>query len=232
MKALQVVIRGFTASYRIPFAIAGVQVCSPVPSYGNLLGLISCCAGRRISTNETRIGFEFSSSSKSSDLERIVRWDYNIKKLGMPRLNDKGPGVRQREYLIDPLLVLYLSNLEFEDAFLHPKGIPTLGRSQDLACIELEREVELIPVKKGTVGGTLIPLRACPEDIIPGLMFRVPECMQYNETTLLREALNNEVFIATAAAPGVRTEIELSSNLFAVSDGNQGECIYIHEWKE
>jgi len=231
MKALQVVARGFTASYRIPFAIAGVQVCSPVPSYGNLLGFVSCCAGRLVTPKDTRIGFEFSSTSKSNDLERIIRWDYNIKNPGLAKLNDKGPGVRQREFLLDPVLVLYLTNLGFKEAFLHPKGIPTFGRSQDLACIESVIEIDLLPVKKGAVGGTLIPLRVCPKETVPGLMFRVPECMRYDEKTMLRDPVHNEVFIATNTIPGVRTEIELDNGLYAVQGQEQEHvCVYLHEW--
>lgn len=228
MKALQVFARGFTASYRIPFSIAGVQVCSPVPSYGNLLGLISCCAGRLVSPEDTRIGFEFSSASKSSDLERVIRWEH--KKLGKPKLLGKGPGIRLREYLIDPVLKLYLSNLELKEAFLHPKGIPTLGRSQDLASIESVKEVDLVPVTKGTVGGTLLPLRVCPGEPIPGLMFRMPERMQYDQDTRMRDATYNEVFIATAATHGMRTEIELETDLFSTPDCALDECIYLHEW--
>lgn len=231
MKALQVRARGFTASFRLPFAIAGVQVTCPVPTYGTLLGLISCCAGRQVTPADTRIGFEFTSSCKAQDLERIVRWDYNTKAPGMPKLNDKGPGIRQREFLVDPTITLLLSNLELEAAFLHPKGIPSLGRSQDLIRIESVDVIDLVPVKEGLIGGTLLPLRAFKDAGIPGLLFRVPEFMEYDAGIRLREPRNNDVFIATSTDPASRTRVSHEANLVKhpVSD-TPGACMYFHDW--
>ncbi|MEX2757095.1 MAG: CRISPR-associated protein Cas5 [Candidatus Sigynarchaeota archaeon] len=231
MKALQVCARGFTASFRIPFAIAGVQVTCPVPTYGTLLGFISCCAGRLITPKDTRIGFEFTSSCKAQDLERIIRWDYNPKTPGMAKLNDKGPGIRQREFLVEPQITLFVSNLSLKESFLHPRGIPVLGRSQDLVRIDSVEEIELIPVKKGSVGGTLLPFRVFKDKDIPGLVFKVPEYMEYDSSIRLREPRKNEMFIATSTDGRSRTEIQHDTNLFKYPNSmDPTACIYLHDW--
>lgn len=231
MKVLQVLIRGITASFRIPFALAGVQVSSPVPTYGNLLGFLSCCVGKNISPQDTRIGFEFTAEEKSTDLERFVRWDYNPKSPGQPKLNISGPGIRKREFLINPILRIYVSNLKLKEFFMHPRGVLTLGRSQDISWIEDIQEVELEPVDHGKVGGTLIPLKYCIENPIPGLMIRIPEYMVYDEDARLRESRNNEIFIATNIQNGIRTAVKLKKNLFKLSPFNSNEdVIYMHDW--
>jgi CRISPR-associated protein Cas5t len=233
MKALQVLIRGLTASFRIPFAIAGVQATSPVPTYSNLLGLLSCCAGKNITPQHTRIGFEFTAEEKAVDLERFIRWDYNPKSPGLPKLNIEGPGIRKREFLINPFLKLYLSNLDLKECLISPKGIPTLGRSQDIVWIENVQELELEPIQQGKVGGTLIPLKLCADKMISGLIIRLPEYVTYNETVRLRESKNSETFIATNTTQGIRTLVELKECLFySKAFESEEDVIYLHEWLE
>ena len=229
MKVLRIQMKALTASFRIPFSYVGVQLSLPVPSYSNLLGLISCCMGRNITPKETRIGFEFSVAGKNLDLERIVRWDYNPKKPGRAKLNVKGPTIRTREYLLYPILILYLTNLRFKKGFLRPNGIPTFGRSQDLAWIEDIREVEIIPTNSGFIGGTLIPFKYCQDRPIDGFLIRLPEYYDYDEN-LLRVAKNSELFIATNNEYGRLTEVNLGSNLFFINSEEKKKCIYLHEW--
>jgi CRISPR-associated protein Cas5t len=231
MKVLKVRFQGLTASFRIPFAIAGVQLSLPVPSYGTILGLISSCAGRNVLPNETRIGFEFTSDAKALDLERFVRWNYNPKSPGKPKLNDDGPAVRQREFLIHPVLDLYVSNLKLKDAFSVPVGIPTLGRSQDVAWISEIKEVELTAVKKGKIGGTLIPSSKFNGNATNGFLVRLPEYLIADENVRLRNPKNNEMFIMTSNEPGIRTNIALDADLYHPSDASDPEdCIYLHQW--
>ncbi len=186
MNVLRVVIKSMTASFRYPTAISGTQITLPVPPYTTILGLISCCSGKLITSSDTQIGFEFSFMGKSKDLERFHRWDYNVTNPGKPRLNPDGPAVRNREFLLNPKLILYLTNTDLKDSFLYPKGIPTLGRSQDIAWIESIEEIELKSVRDGLIGGTLIPVLLLKNNLINGLMLRLPEEMSYDERNLMR----------------------------------------------
>lgn len=229
MKVLRVQFNGFSASFRIPFAITGVQVSLPLPSYPNILGIISCCAGRNIETDDTLIGFEFEYQSKALDMERFNRWDFN---LGKPKPQSKGPAVRKREFLINPSLTLYLSNLDFSNCFRFPNGIPTLGRSQDLAWIECIDQIELKPTQSGKIGGTLIPSNKFNQKLINGFIIRLPEYMEYDEEKRLRYPKNLQTFLATNSLKNVSTDIELDSGLYSSKDFKESQrCIYLHDWK-
>ena len=231
MKVLRICIRGLTASFRIPFAITGVQLSLPVPPYSAILGMISSCAGKNITEKDTQIGFEFTAESKAFDLERFIRWKYNTKRPGTPILNPDGPSVRQREFLINPTLILYLTNLQLINAFQHPKGIITLGRSQDLAWIESIDEIELIITQEGVIGGTLIPFDLCKSSGINGLLIRIPEIIEYDEKNLQRHPKNNTMFLATNTEKTKRSKIKLSNDLYTSKAFSPPQhCIYLHQW--
>jgi CRISPR-associated protein Cas5t len=231
MKVLRICFRGRTGSFRIPFSISGVQLTTPVPSYSNLVGLISCCVGDMMKKETTQIGFEFSYEAKALDLERFIRWDFNAKSIGKPILNSAGPGVRQREYLINPQLNLYLTNTSLKSFFITPKGIPTLGRSQDLVCIECVEEIEIEPVKEGNIGGTLIPYDIFGDNIVNGFLLRLPEYIEYNEQDRKRIPINNVMFLATNSIKNKKTHIKLNENLYgSKSFANKDDCVYIHKW--
>lgn len=228
MKCLKITFKAFTASFRLPFAYTGVQLSIPVPAYSNMLGLISCCAGRKIEPEETKIGFEFSYKEKCKDIERFIRWDYNPKYPGRAKLNTKGPAIREREFLLYPQLSIYLTNLNLMKYFKKPRGIPCLGRSQDVSWIEEVELVDLSAINEGFVKGTLIPFYLCSKDPIEGLLVRLPEYMIYNEETRLRRPKNNILFIATKSKMDCSTRISIKNGLFA-SESNEN-AIYIHDW--
>ncbi len=215
----------------MPFAITGVQLSLPVPSYSVILGMISSCMGKNITVKDTQIGFEFTAESKALDLERFIRWDYNAKRPGIPILNSAGPGVRQREFLINPALTLFLTNLQLKDAFQHPKGIITLGRSQDLAWIESIDEIELIKTQEGDIGGTLIPFELCKNSGINGLLIRISETIEYDEINLQRHPKNNILFLSTNTETTKRSKIKLTNDLYTSKAFSPPQhCIYLHQW--
>ncbi len=222
-------MKGFTASFRLPFAISGVQLSLPVPSYPNILGIISCCMGKNIRPKDTSIGFEFEYESKGQDIERFVRWDYN---LGKPILKSKGPAIRKREFLINPSLILYIPNLDLLEDFRFPQGIPTLGRSQDLAWIDNIDQIEITPIESGKIGGTLIPSSKLNGTLINGFIFRLPEYIEYDEERYIRSPKNHQSFIATNSISKIQTDIKLKTGLFtSKSFEDKDKCIYLHEWK-
>jgi len=223
-------MRALTASFRVPFAYTGVQLSLPMPSYCNILGLISCIAGRNILPNETKIGFEFSAEGRCWDLERFIRWSYES---GKAKINPKGPAVRKREFLINPQLTLYITNRKLKDAFLNPIGIPTFGRSQDMAVIEKIDEISVSPVKEGKIGGTFIPLSIFQSIPQQGILIRIPEYATYDLTTRVRKMNNSRIFVATNTLPNHYTKVTLPYGLYNLPDPKfQDHCIYIHEWIE
>lgn len=222
--ALHVRLEGLTYSSRFPLTISGTQISSPVPSYCNILGIISACAGRIVKPNETRIGFEFHCQSHDLELERIQRWEV---KRGRMMPHSKGPGISKRQVYWHPKLDIYVTNLNLKSAFEKPAATPSLGRSQDVAWIELVREVELHPTAKGALGPTLVPL---PQRGIPGLPVRLPEWMNNTKVGYVRTAGPFGIYIAMVPTTKDRFEVE-RHNLYHPSDSQQeGNVIYLHEW--
>lgn len=64
--------------------------------------------------------------------------------------------VIQREFLVFPLLTLYLPP-GWESAFRQPRYPLLLGRTQDVASVISIERTELQPVHSGTVSGVLLP---------------------------------------------------------------------------
>ncbi|MCF2138526.1 MAG: type I-B CRISPR-associated protein Cas5b [Candidatus Lokiarchaeota archaeon] len=215
MKLLHVEIKALTASFRLPFALSGSQVTVQVPMYPTILGLISCCAGRPISSQETDIGFIFTHQGTGLDLERFIRWSMNKNK---PKLNTKGAGIRKREYLINPHLDLFLSNLSFKKYFESPVGIPVLGRSQDVAWIEKVSVVDVQAVKEGNIQGSLIPMSLFGKRTPIGFILRLPEEIKYDQQKRLREISSSNVFVVIPSERNHLTHIELDSGLFSIKN--------------
>jgi CRISPR-associated protein Cas5t len=188
MKALHVRLEGFSASFRHPLIISGTQLSTPVPSYSNLLGMISACAGDALGPEDTgRIGFEFKCRSHDLEIERKDRWEVSgdrlqpVSKKSVPRVlrrvtatifEEMPQGVGSRQVYWEPELDLFIENVDLLRRFTNPAATPCFGRSQDIAWIRWVRLVELNPVEGGFIGPTLIPY---PQPGVPGVMLRLPE---------------------------------------------------------
>lgn len=148
MEVLRVKITSWTASFRYPAFISGFQPSLPVPPLSTLYGLISASCGRRIIPDDVNIGFVFEYESKTVDLETIYEFD--------SKLNAKS-NICKREILFNTVLYLYLTSLDFLDAFKNPAYQILLGRSSDLACIDEVKIVELEKSSEPSYKGTLLP---------------------------------------------------------------------------
>lgn len=174
MKVLRVQIRGWTASYRVPFLMIGEQATLHVPPLSTAFGIISAASGRFITPKETGVGVVGTTEGKGTDLEKI----YQVGRRGLiEKIN-----VLRRQFLLNADLFLYISNLDFAKCFEAPVYPILLGRSSDLAMIKEIRTVELDgtseaefehtllpfePPFKGQVAGPIMPLPICFTETIP-----------------------------------------------------------------
>ncbi len=247
--ALHVRLEGITASFRPPLAISGTQISTPVPSYSNLLGIISACAGRIVKPDETRIGFEFHCQSHDIEIERKDRLALKGGKLGpisktnAPKdyrlhvktssesfsgfLEEIRQGVGYRQVYWYPKMDLYVTNLELKKAFEKPAATPCFGRSQDIAWIKFVEPIGLHPVSKGAIGPTLIPM---PQLGVPGLVMRLPEWMENTRMGYTREPGPFGIYQAMIPTTDFFCVIE-RKNLYHPSDAERNDyVIYLHEW--
>lgn len=148
MKFLRILVTGWTASFRYPSFISGFQPTLPVPPLSTIYGLLSATKGELVTPKNMDVGFIFSSEAKSVDLETI----YELK-----GLKDNKSNVVKREFLFNPKLYLYISDLDFDKYLKHPKYPISLGRSSDLAMIKEVKIVDLEKEKNVKLGKTILP---------------------------------------------------------------------------
>lgn len=148
MKFLRILVNGWTASFRYPALISGFQPTLPVPPLSTIYGLLSAMKGDLVTPDDMDVGFIFSSESKSVDLETI----YELKGLTGNKSN-----VIKREFLFNPKLYLYTSDLSFKEYIKNPRYPISLGRSSDLAMISDVKEINLEKEKHVKLGKTILP---------------------------------------------------------------------------
>jgi CRISPR-associated protein Cas5t len=209
MKALRVYIKGWTASYRFPPFVTEVQPTLPVPPLSTLYGIISAAAGRLIRPKETGVGFVAPYKAKAKDLERI----YEIGEGGKVEQTN----VVKREFIYEPELYLYLTNLSFEPDFLNPRYPILLGRSYDLAFVKEVKTIELQPVKEVEFQYTLLPF---PFEGIAEPIFALPVAF---DDAIPRRPIAVKGFYIIEKPIKVRGE-----NLFADPEEKWG--IFIHDY--
>ncbi|MBX6423905.1 type I-B CRISPR-associated protein Cas5b [Thermosulfurimonas sp. F29] len=171
LKAVRIVLKSYTASFRVPH-FHGRQLSLGVPPFSTVFGLISAAAGRWVLPEKDIpwIGYRFSYKGRGEDLETIISY------------KEKGPhyekgklvkNVFYREFLFDCELVLYLPR-EWEDYFRRPRFPLLLGRSQDVAYVAEIKNVELFQADKGKLQGILLPYRYVFSWGIPAVIYNLP----------------------------------------------------------
>lgn len=215
MKLLHTKIVGWTATFRMPLLYSGTGLTAPVPPYSTLLGFIGNLAAREIKPHETRIGYVFKSSGTAIDMETTQRF-----KMSGDKLRPQEKGIVKRQFHLNPVLDIYLDNLDFRDFFENPRNTPSLGRSQDLAWIEKTGIVEAESISEAKVGGTLLPF---PQSDASGQILNLPEYFFNDERGYTRRTGRTSKFVA------VKYENASSisrDNLFKLD--NSDTAIYLH----
>jgi CRISPR-associated protein Cas5t len=215
MKLLHVKVSGWTATFRLPLLYSGTGLTAPVPPYSTLLGFIGNLAAREIKPDETRIGYIFRSSGTATDMETTQRF-----KMSGNKLRPQEKGIVNRQFHLNPMLDLYLDNLEFRDCFENPRNTPSLGRSQDLVWIEKPEIIEAENVSEGKIGGTLIPF---PQSNVSGQILNLPEYFSNQERGYTRYVGKTSKFVAIKYENARNIK---RGNLFVV--GNAVTAVYLH----
>lgn len=230
-KFVHATVKGLTSTFRIPLIVSGKSLCAPTPSYSTILGFLGCCAGREVSPKELRIGFEYSWGNNSSenfagvDMETTHRFELKNNKL---KPHPKGNSIRYYEFHTFPVLELFLDNLKFLNYLEQPVGIPTLGRSQDLAWIEKVEVVDVCKKESGVVGTTLMPFpqKDTEGNEIGGRILRLPEFFDNTELGMTRIPNSIRLFQTVSSGSLVKNPYLYHINSYKDED----HVIYLHEW--
>ncbi len=215
MKLLHAKIVGWTATFRMPLLYSGTGLTAPVPPYSTLLGFIGNLAAREIKPHETRIGYVFRSSGTAIDMETTQRL-----KMAGNNLRPQEKGIVKRQFHLNPVLDVYLDNLDFREFFENPRNTPSLGRSQDLVWIEETKIVEAESINEAKIGGTLLPF---PQSGASGQILNLPEYFFNGERGYTRYTGRTSKFVAVKYENASNIS---RNNLFKISDSEM--AVYLH----
>ena len=148
LKILRVDIYSMTASFRYPFLIAGDQRSLKIPPISTIIGILEAVIGDYLPVTEIGIlGYIFNYEGEFEDLE--TQWTVSNTYSG-------GTNISRRENLVDAKLSIYC-DVKFRKYFENPFYQVLLGRSCDLAKIEMVNEITLEKKTSGKIGHTILP---------------------------------------------------------------------------
>lgn len=216
---LEVKLKGWTATPRLPFVLSGNAICMPTPSYSMLLGMIGCCLGRIVEAHEVAIGFQYQYDIAETDLETRHRLAFD----GKLKPHAKGTDAYPRAFHINPVLTIWLNRVDWLAYFKYPVGTPTLGRSQDLLKIVSAQVIEAQTIPMGRIRGCMIPFKAGLQ--VGGQLIQIAEAYTENEDIGAgRTAIDAKIFMAIAYDSEVVIENE---GLFETTNKQQ---FYLHQF--
>lgn len=221
-KLLEIKFSGWTATPRLPFILSGNAVCMHTPSYSLVLGIIGCCLGRIVKSEETKIGFKYSYDTIAQDLETRQRLENDGRKV---KQHSKGSDAYTREFHTSPQLTIWIDRLEWKEYFENPIGTPSLGRSQDILKIEKVSIVEVLKIEKGILGGSLLPFTTGLQ--AGGQLVQLAESYLENEEVGSgRKPQESKVFISIPHDNNAEVKFD---NIFKTSEENP-IAFYLHNF--
>lgn len=170
MRAFRVELNGWTASFRHPQLVTGMQPTLPLPPPSTIYGLVSAAVGEWVDPKECRLAYVFESDGGTRDLETIYQFGNSA---------SAGSNVVLREWLTDWRLWLYFTERSWAESFREPVFPVTLGRQQELAHVEagpegaVVRDVDLTQTTT-TLRGTTVPF---PSLSAAGVVMALPLVM-------------------------------------------------------
>ncbi len=217
MELYAIDIRSWTASFRYPNLISGIQLTLEVPPLSTILGLINAAAGYYINHKEISIGYYFEYKGKEMDLETIYMMDSNK---GKPN-NAAKSNVIKREFLFENFLRIYTADEAIVNYLKSPVYSLVLGRMNDLASVDVsgihKKDLEEIE-NADKIRGQIIPFN---NNYLPGVIQALPK---YFSDTIPRQNLGTESYSILNYNSNVK------SNLKAYRDviGKNEVDIYMH----
>nr|WP_293842699.1 type I-B CRISPR-associated protein Cas5b [uncultured Arsenicibacter sp.] len=210
-------ISSWTASFRYPNLISGVQPTLEVPPVSTVLGLINAAAGQYLIHQKLELGYYFQFEAKATDLETIYQIDSNNGKA----TNNAKSNIIRREFLYNAKLKIYLTDKSLADFFRQPYFPLVLGRMNDLATVERITTIDLPEVSySARIAGQVVPFKG---NHLAGQIQALPK---YFTDTFPRQNVGTEPYSVISYLTPVK------GNLSAIHDGEavkEGVDIYLHQ---
>lgn len=218
METYKIEITSWTASFRYPNLISGFQPTLEVPPLSTVLGLINAASGGYQLHKNLNIGYFFQYEIKAVDLETI----YMIEGSKGVATRYAKSNVINREFLFNNRLIIYITDEALANNFINPKYPLLLGRSNDLATVNSNKKIELIPNNSANkIKGQIIPFKG---NFLQGQIQALPK---YFTDTIPRNNLSTEPYSIISCFTN-----DFATNIKAYRDEsilNSGVDIYFHE---
>jgi len=221
MDAIKVKLRSSTASFRVPYFHA-FQKSLPVPPISTVIGIISCALGERVRLQGFHfLGYMFTYEGIAYDTWTAHLWG----KSASGGVKYAGTNIIMKEVLSKARLTLYLPVKElWKGIFWRPSGMLSLGRSEDLAYVEVPpKVVKLEKVSSGEVRGVLLP----KELGVAGQALRLPI---YFSPTKPRAPVATDLFFIIDAHSPAYVEDPQGKWLYQDTETGENIIIYSREW--
>lgn len=218
MEVYKIDIKSWTASFRYPNLISGMQPTLEVPPLSTVLGLINAAAGKYLKHSNQKIGYYFEYESEGEDLETI----YQISsKDGKPTNNAKS-NIIYRKFLFNNFLRVYTPDIEVRNYLAEPHFQLLLGRMNDLATVTNISKKEFLEKNEYSfnIRGQIIPFKYH----LPGQIQALP---RYFTDEFPRKNLGTEPY-SVISYKASKIEAELTTFKDVLPDGEEVD-IFFHE---
>lgn len=210
-------ISSWTASFRYPNLISGVQPTLDVPPVSTVLGLLNAAAGQYLRHRRLQLGYYFRYEAKATDLETI----YQIDSVNGRATNNAKSNIIRREFLYNAQLRIYLTDPELVNFFHQPYYSLVLGRMNDLATVEKISTVELDAMEYATnLGGQVVPFKG---NHLAGQIQALPK---YFTDTFPRQNIGTEPYSVISHLMPVKASLP---TLHDPAVGKTGIDVYLHQ---
>ena len=230
MEVFKIEITSWTASFRYPNIISGVQPTLKVPPLSTVLGLLNAAAGKYLIHKKLSLGYHFEYEALGEDLETIYQFsaiDKIIKGVKKKAKDSYGnyqvsnkvkSNVLKREFLFNNRLCIYFTDEEFANYFRKPHYQILLGRSSDLATVGNISKITLEDNnEESSISGQIIPLSG---HFLPGQIQALP---QYFSNTIPRENLGTQPYSV------IDCDTDVETNVNTYYDKEEKRAIYFHQ---
>ncbi|MBK7635098.1 MAG: type I-B CRISPR-associated protein Cas5 [Saprospiraceae bacterium] len=169
MEVFKIDITSWTASFRYPNLISGMQPTLEVPPLSTVLGLLNAAAGSYLNHKDLKLGYYFQYEMEGEDLETI----YQISSKDGRPTNYAKSNVITRKFLYNNFFRIYTDNEQVVKYLSQPYYPILMGRMNDLATIEcISKKEELIPNQiSEKISGQIIPFKYR----LPGQLQALPQ---------------------------------------------------------
>ena len=163
MEVFKIDITSWTASFRYPNLISGMQPTLEVPPISTVLGLINAAAGSYLKHKDLKLGYYFEYEMEGEDLETIyqINGDFKFDKRTQQVQTIAKSNVISRKFLYNNFLRLYTDSQQVVEYLTQPYYPILLGRMNDLATIECISEKEKLEQNdySDKIRGQVIPFK-------------------------------------------------------------------------